>query len=360
MKLGLFGINLGACARPDVAVRVAQAAEAAGFDSVWTGEHVVLPDPQAPPSPAPPRTPFLDPLVALAHLAGHTRRLRLATGIVILPQRNPLVLAKEVASLDVLSGGRAVLGVGAGYLHQEFAALGVPFARRGERTDEYIDALRALWSQEKPAFAGRFAAFSGIDAQPRPVQRPGAPIVVGGTSPGALRRAVARGNGCTASRSTRPRRRAASRASRRPPARSRGRRSSGGSRSRSRRRPAHDAAAARRYAELGVDRLALLGMLPGRARAPRADRRRGGPRGSVRRVKLGAMLRNMGPESTPARSSPARAPPRPPGSTTSGSRTTSRSRPTTPRARTAATSTRSPPSRPSPVSRRGSASAPPC
>lgn len=195
MRIGLFGINLGACARPEVAARVAQAAEAAGFDSVWTGEHVVLPDPQAPPSPAPPQTPFLDPLVALAHLAAATARVRLATGIVILPQRNPLVLAKEAATLDVVSGGRALLGVGAGYLHQEFAALGVPFERRGPRTDEYIDAMRALWTMERPAFSGAFVSFAGVDAQPRPVQKGGVPIVVGGASPGALRRAVARGHG---------------------------------------------------------------------------------------------------------------------------------------------------------------------
>jgi len=178
MKLGFFGINFGICARPEVAVRVAQAAEAAGFDSLWTGEHVVLPDPQAPPSPAPPQTPFLDPLVALAHLAGHTKRILLATGIVILPQRNPVVLAKEVATLDVLSGGRAVLGVGAGYLHQEFAALGIPFERRGARTDEYIDAMRALWAEPKP---GKFwlsdTSERRLETAPESVRVPGWGIV---------------------------------------------------------------------------------------------------------------------------------------------------------------------------------------
>jgi probable F420-dependent oxidoreductase len=265
MRFGLFGINIGACARPETAARVAQAAEAAGFDSVWTGEHVVLPDPQAPPSPAPPRTPFLDPAVSLAFLAAHTRSLRLATGIVILPQRNPLVLAKEIASLDVLSGGRAVLGVGAGYLEAEFRALGVPFERRGARTDEAIDAMRALWSQERPRFRGAFHAFEGLDAHPRPVQRPGPPIVVGGTSRGALRRAVARGNGwygfaldlAAAERCLAGLARAAEQVERpaslgrleitvTPP-------------------PRLDADGVRRYAALGVDRLALLGMLPGEA-----------------------------------------------------------------------------------------------
>jgi probable F420-dependent oxidoreductase len=260
MRFGLFGINLGACARPESAVRVARAAEAAGFDSVWTGEHVVLPDPQAPPSPAAPRDPFLDPAVALTFVAAHTKTLRLATGIIILPQRNPLVLAKEIASLDVLSGGRAVLGIGAGYLEPEFRALGIPFERRGERTDESIDALRALWNDEKPAFAGEFVAFSGIDAHPRPVQRGGVPIVVGGASPGALRRAVARGNGwygfamdvATAERAIRGLETARKEVERpaalgrleitvTPP-------------------PGLDADGVRRYADLGVDRLALLGV----------------------------------------------------------------------------------------------------
>ena len=195
MKFGFFGINFGPCADPEAAARVARALEDAGFESAWTGEHVVLPDPQVPPSPAPPQTPMLDPAVALTWAAAHTERLRLGTGIVILPQRNPAVLAKEIASLDVLSGGRALLGIGAGYLEPEFAALGVPFARRGARTDEYIDAMRALWNDEQPAFDGEFVSFSGIDAQPRPVQAGGVPIVVGGWSPGACRRAISRGNG---------------------------------------------------------------------------------------------------------------------------------------------------------------------
>jgi probable F420-dependent oxidoreductase len=195
MKFGFFGINFGPCAAPEGAARVARALEAAGFESAWTGEHVVLPDPQVPPSPAAPRTPMLDPAVALTWVAAHTEQLRLGTGIIILPQRNPAVLAKEIASLDVLSGGRVILGVGAGYLEPEFAALGIPFERRGARTDEYIDAMRALWRMEKPAYGGEFVSFSGIDAQPRPVQPGGPPLVVGGTSPGAYRRAVSRGNG---------------------------------------------------------------------------------------------------------------------------------------------------------------------
>jgi probable F420-dependent oxidoreductase len=195
MKLGIFGINTGPCAAPETAAKVARAAEAAGFESVWTGEHVVLPDPQAPPSPAPPRHPMLDPAVALAFLAAHTQRMRLATGIIILPQRNPVVLAKELASVDVLSRGRLIFGLGAGYLKPEFDALGARFDDRGVRTDEYIDVLRVLWSEEQPSFAGRTVRFAGVDAHPRPVQKPHPPIVVGGTSPPALRRAATKGNG---------------------------------------------------------------------------------------------------------------------------------------------------------------------
>ncbi|MGI9592039.1 MAG: LLM class F420-dependent oxidoreductase [Myxococcota bacterium] len=195
MKLGYFGINFGPLAEPDAMLRVARAAEAAGLDSLWTGEHVVLPDPQVPPSPAAPRTPMLDPSVALAHIAAATERIRLGTGIIILPQRNAVELAKELASVDVLSKGRLLFGLGAGYLEPEFRALGAPFEERGAVTDEAIDVLRALWTQEKPRFAGRYYRFEGIDAHPRPVQRPHPPIVVGGMSRAAARRAAARGNG---------------------------------------------------------------------------------------------------------------------------------------------------------------------
>lgn len=195
MKFGLFGINFGACADAEAVRRVAQAVETAGFDSVWTGEHVVLPDPQAPPSPAPPEMPFLDPAVALAFAAAHTTRIRLGTGIIILPQRNPLVLAKELATLDVISKGRLIFGVGVGYLQAEFDALGIPFEHKGARTDDYLQAIRAMWTQPQPAHRGRFVSFAGIQAFPRPVQRPHPPIVIGGNTPPAFRRAVRCGNG---------------------------------------------------------------------------------------------------------------------------------------------------------------------
>jgi len=194
MKLGLFSINMGAATAPGGLVVAARAAEAAGFDSVWAGEHVVLPDPQVPPSPMAPDDPALDPLLALAWAAAHTTTISLATGIMILPQRNPVVLAKQVASLDVLSGGRMVLGVGVGYLEPEFRAIGADFDRRGAVTDEHLDAMQHLWYDEHPEFHGRFVGLAGVDAYPRPVQRP-IPIVVGGHTRRAYQRAVARADG---------------------------------------------------------------------------------------------------------------------------------------------------------------------
>jgi probable F420-dependent oxidoreductase len=191
-RLGLFSVNSSACSRPATAARVARQAESCGFDSLWAGEHVVLPDPRVPPSPMEPTEPILDPLVSLAFLAAHTTRLLLGTGIVILPQRNPVVLAKQVASLDAVSEGRLVLGIGAGYLEPELNAIGVPMSERGARTDEFLAAMRALWYAERPAYEGRFARFSGVQAHPRPRR---VPIVVGGHTPAAHRRAVEQGDG---------------------------------------------------------------------------------------------------------------------------------------------------------------------
>lgn len=190
MRIGLFGINFGVCADPGVAAKIAREAEDAGFESLWTGEHVVLPEPQVPPSPVPSRVPFLDPAVALAMVSQHTTRVLLGTGIVILPQRNPLVLAKELASVDVVCGGRLLFGVGIGYLEPEFRALGIPFDDKGARTMDYLRAMQAVWTQEAPAYRGRFVSFSGIDAHPRPVQKPHPPIVFGGHTEAAFRRAV--------------------------------------------------------------------------------------------------------------------------------------------------------------------------
>src|SRR5262245_4852991 len=195
VKLGFFGINTGVLSHPDSIARAARAADDAGYESLWTGEHVVLIDPQQPPSPVPPQTRFLDPVAALGFAAAHTRRVKLGTGIIILPQRNPVVLAKELASLDVLSGGRLIVGVGVGYVKGEFDALGIRFEERGPRTSEHVEVLRQLWTSERPRFDGRFTRFAGIRSEPRPVQRPHPPILVGGMSVQAYRRALLRANG---------------------------------------------------------------------------------------------------------------------------------------------------------------------
>ncbi len=142
-----------------------------------------------------PRFPLLDPIVTLAYIASMTTRLLLGTGVIVLPLRNPLVLAKQLASLDVLSGGRVVFGIGVGYVEQEFAALNVPFEDRGPRTGEYLEAIRSVWTQEHPSFAGRLYSFDGVGARPRPVQKPTPRIVVGGASRAAMRRAVRSAHG---------------------------------------------------------------------------------------------------------------------------------------------------------------------
>jgi len=195
MKLGLFGINTGPCADPDVMRNVSVAAEAAGFESLWTGEHVVLPDPQVPPSPAPPLASFIHPFTALSFIAAATDRILLGTGITLIAQRNAVVLAKETASVDQLSKGRLLFGIGAGYLPQEFEALGIKFSERGARTDEYIDAIRELWISEQPEFSGQFVNYKGIQSRPLAFQKGGPPVIVGGTSNAAYRRAIQKGQG---------------------------------------------------------------------------------------------------------------------------------------------------------------------
>jgi probable F420-dependent oxidoreductase len=190
MKIALFGINTGPCANPSTAATVARAAEAAGFESLWTGEHIVLPEPQVPPSPVAADTPFIDSAIALAFVAAHTNQVRLGTGIIILPQRNPVVLAKELASVDVLSNGRLIFGIGIGYLHPEFAAIGAPFDHKGPRSEEFLAAMISLWSMERPEYQGRFVSFKGINAMPRPVQKPHPEIVFGGHTKEAYSRAA--------------------------------------------------------------------------------------------------------------------------------------------------------------------------
>src|SRR6185437_16949151 len=190
MKIALFRINYGPAAEPQAASQIARAAEAAGFESLWTGEHIVLPDPQAPPSPAAPDTPFIDSLVALSFVAAQTKTIRLGTGIIILPQRNPVVLAKELASTDVLAGGRLIFGIGVGYLKPEFEAIGAPFEHKGARSEEFLRAMIALWTMDKPEFRGRFVSFGGVNAMPRPVQKPHPEIVFGGHTREAFSRAA--------------------------------------------------------------------------------------------------------------------------------------------------------------------------
>jgi probable F420-dependent oxidoreductase len=202
VKFGLLGANTMMFATPSGAAQLAGAAEAAGFDSLWTAEHTLWPEgyqstyPYADSGRMPGNSETLlpDPLIWLTWVAAHSRTIKLATGILILPQRNPGVLAKEVATLDFLSGGRVLLGIGVGWLEEEFQALGVPFERRGQRTDEYIEVLRKLWSSDNVHHHGEFVSFAGMSSNPKPVQ-PSVPIVVGGHSRQAAKRAGILGDG---------------------------------------------------------------------------------------------------------------------------------------------------------------------
>jgi len=195
MKFGLHSVNLHGCSYPDAAARLGRAADAAGFESLWVADHVVLPDPPVPGRPMPPDQRLLDPIVALTFLAAHTTRVLLGTGVIILPQRQAAVLAKQLASLDVLSNGRLVFGLGVGWCEPEMRAVGVPFAERGRVADDYLAAMRALWTQPKPSYRSPHVSFEGVQAMPRPVQTPTPRIVVGGRSAPAFRRAVTQGHG---------------------------------------------------------------------------------------------------------------------------------------------------------------------
>jgi len=201
VKYGIAFANTMGWATGAGALEAAQAAEAAGFESMWTVEHVVYPNgyeseyPYSPDGkmPAVPSTPIPDPLIWLSYIAGVTSTINLATGILILPQRNPVVLAKELATLDSLSGGRVELGIGVGWLKEEFDALGVPWERRGQRTDDYVGAMRALWAADGASFDGEFASFANVSSNPKPARS--IPIVVGGHSISAAKRAGRLGDG---------------------------------------------------------------------------------------------------------------------------------------------------------------------
>jgi probable F420-dependent oxidoreductase len=191
LKFGLYGLHKGDNVEPEALARRARAAEDAGFESIWVGDHVALPAD----APDAPREPRLEAVVALGHLAAVTTRVRLAFGIIVLPQRQPVLLAKQIASVDVLSGGRLTIGFGVGYVEAEFRALGFELAGRGARADEYLEAMLALWDEPVPAFAGQHVALDGVLMRPLPVQRPHPPIVIGGHSQAALKRAARAGGG---------------------------------------------------------------------------------------------------------------------------------------------------------------------
>jgi probable F420-dependent oxidoreductase len=198
MKFGLVPINVGVPSGEFV-IQLAKAAEAEGFESVWTFEHTIVPVDYSSKYPyhrsgkmgAEPETVFVDPLIALTAVAAATERIRLGTGVNIVSQTNPLLLAKQCASLDFVSNGRFMLGAGIGWLKEEFAAMGTPFERRGARFDDYMVALKKIWSGDVVEHHSDFIDWSGFKSYPLPVQRPGVPIIMGGDS-GKIYQRIAR------------------------------------------------------------------------------------------------------------------------------------------------------------------------
>ncbi|OBG46517.1 LLM class F420-dependent oxidoreductase [Mycobacterium alsense] len=203
MRLGLHALGIGAGADRAVIDAVASTADAHGFATLWAGEHVVMVDRPASRYPysddgaiaVPAQADWLDPMITLSFAAAASTRIGLATGVLLLPEHNPVVVAKQAASLDRLSGGRLTLGVGVGWSQDEFDALGVPFAHRAARTAEYVAAMRTLWRDDVASFDGRFVAFEAIRVNPKPVRDRRIPIVLGGNSDAALRRVAAWGDG---------------------------------------------------------------------------------------------------------------------------------------------------------------------
>jgi probable F420-dependent oxidoreductase len=191
MNFALYGLHRGSSADPTTMVRRARLAEEAGFESLWVGDHIALPVD----APDPADQPRIEAVVALSFLAAATSRVRLGFGVIVLPQRQPVLLAKQVSSIDALSQGRLIVGVGAGYLEPELHALGVALAERGARLDEYLAAMRSLWGEPTPSFDGRFVSFADVLQRPLPVQRPHPPVVIAGHSAASFRRAVQQGNG---------------------------------------------------------------------------------------------------------------------------------------------------------------------
>lgn len=203
MQLGLHALGIGAGADRAVIDAVASAAEECGFATLWAGEHVVMVDRSESRYPysddgaiaVPAQADWLDPMVALGFAAAASSRITVATGVLLLPEHNPVIVAKQAASLDRLSGGRLTLGVGVGWSREEFEALGVPFENRAARTAEYVAAMRALWRDDVASFDGRFVGFDSIRVNPKPVRDRRIPIVVGGNSDPALRRVAAWADG---------------------------------------------------------------------------------------------------------------------------------------------------------------------
>ena len=203
MKFGLLFANTGAFIRPDGIAELARMAEDVGIESLWTVEHVAVPQgyqsqyPYAKSGrmPGSEDVPIPDPLIWLAYAAALTTTIKLATGVLILPQRHPIYVAKEVATLDLLSNGRVICGVGIGWLEEEFRALGVPFAQRVGRTEEAVAAIRALWKPGAHPFSGKYFNWGPLESNPKPVQGERLPIVVGGHVPAAARRAARIGDG---------------------------------------------------------------------------------------------------------------------------------------------------------------------
>src|SRR5215831_7983469 len=198
MDYGIVLPHFGSFAREEAAnriVTVAEAAEALGYSTVWAIDHLVLPAKVEGGYAFNPLDPFLEPITVLGALALRTSRIKLGTAVLVLPYRHPIYTAKALATVDVLSGGRLVVGVGAGWMEPEFTALGVPIAERGSRTNETIDILKALWTQDVPSYNGRHFQFSNIKFVPQPTQKPRPPILVGGMTKGALQRVARRGDG---------------------------------------------------------------------------------------------------------------------------------------------------------------------
>ena len=191
MQFGLSLPHFWQVASPEAIRRVAQQAEHLGYDGIWVSDHIVIPD------SAVDRfgSVFYEPLTVLAFAAACTSTIRLGTTVLIVPYRNPVVTAKVLSTLDVLSGGRVTAGVGVGWTEDEFKALGVPFKERGALSDEYIAVFKTLWTQDTPAFHGQYVHFDKIAFEPKPVQKPHIPIWIGGNSKRAIRRAVALGDG---------------------------------------------------------------------------------------------------------------------------------------------------------------------